>query len=262
MFPVLIPLFYQLIQAYQPVNFVAPPSPTPIPLSPTPTPKPMLNAKTNYTIAIIGDSMIDTLKSNLPQLQASLHAYLPIYRFKLLNYGYGSSTITSAIDRITSTTTYLDHDNPSIISQNPDLIVIESFAYNNFGNTPTSLDRYRQAISDLIASIHDHLPRTKILLAATFAPNSTVFADGVKDLELTSADKTERSSTIKTYLDAFITYAHDHSLPLADAYHPSLFSDNGFRSFISSDGIHPSDYGAQFFCDILAQSITQQHLLQ
>ena len=70
----IVPLYYQLLQAYKPVAST-PVSPTPTPVLPTSAPA-ILGTQTQVKkIALLGDSMIDTLNLNL--CQKSFQKYYP-----------------------------------------------------------------------------------------------------------------------------------------------------------------------------------------
>ena len=260
-----IPLHYQLIESYRPSSDTYIP---PVLVVPTPAQYPTLSPPpTNYgqtiTIAVLGDSMIDTLGPGLPQLNTALGQYFPGRAFKILNYGVGSRDIEYGIYRLTHEYDYRDQHFPSLLSQNPDIVVVESFAYNNFSNTQAGIDHYLTALKALITDIRSALPNTQIVIAATIAPNSIIFGNGVSDLHLTALEKIEKSSTIKLYLQNAIDFATSENIPLADAYHLSLFDGEGLKSFINAgDDLHPSLAGGQFFCDIVADTIYRSHLVK
>ncbi len=276
-----IPIQYQLLQAYRPYtsfsnNLIPLISPTPTTtlvsgqvlglstISSTPTPLPKVGGDGKIiTIAVLGDSMIDTLGSDLSQLNKSLALYYPYYKFNLLNYGVGSQTIESGIYRLTHDYDYRDKHFESIVSQKPDIVVIESFAYNNFGNSQAGIDRHRQGIESIINTLNKQLPNTKIVLAATISPNSIIFGNGIKDIHYTAIEKIEKAYTVKLYLQNLVNFANTKGYPLADAYHSSLFGNDGFKEFISKDdSLHPSDSGAIFFCDTLADTISRHKLIE
>ncbi len=254
----IIPLAYQLLQAYQSpgmsneiattVNMVSTPTPAPT------TTQIVTNTSSDrtVTIGVLGDSMVTTLNEGMPQFALSLAKYYPHTKFNLLNYGASSTTIEQALDRL-----------PQLINQKPDIIVIESFAYNNYGNTQTGFDRQWTALSNLTAEIKQKLPQTKIVLATTISPNSVVFGNGIANLNLTSLDKIEKVKTIKLYLQNLINFAQSQNYPLADAYNLSLNQDDGLINLISStDHLHPSDEGKEVFCDTLADTIAKNRLIE
>lgn len=268
------PLYYQLLEAYHPSSFnPSTPSISIVENIPSPTPQ-VLGIKTNLpsylpavggegkvvNLVLLGDSMIDTISTDL--CQKSFQKYFPTSKFNLLKYGYGSTTIESAQKRLTETTNYLGKDNPSILSQNADIILIESFAYNNFGNTQSGIDRHSLTLKKLIDTIKEKTPDTKILLASTIAPNSITFGNGIKNMHFSALEKIEKANTIKLYLQNLINFASKNNLPLADAFHPSLFGQNGSELLISStDHLHPSSLGAELFCDTVAKSILDNQLI-
>lgn len=259
-----IPLYYQLLEAYQPVtNYNQPQntlnnstvlgvSTTSSTSASAPIPIPQIGGDGPVLkIAVFGDSMIETLGPEITALKNSLKQYFPQKIFSLSNFGQSSTTIDKAVTKL-----------PEIIAQNPDIVVIESFAYNNYGNTQSGFDKQWQQLSDITTKIKNSLPKSKIIITSTIAPNSIVFANGIKDLHLSSLDKIERTSTIKLYLQNAINFATSLGFPLADAYHPSLNNNDGSREFISStDNLHPSASGATLFADVLADTIFKNKLL-
>ena len=255
--PIIIPLYYQLLQAYKPsLSTIPQPVPTAYIQSTDPS-----SPSSNVKIALLGDSMIDTLDLNL--CQKSFNRYFPHKKIEFLKYGYGATNIDTAPERLTQNTTYLDQNNPSILSLNPDIIVVESFAYNNFGNTSTGIDRHTEKFKEIVKIIQENNPETKILLSATIAPNSLVYAQGIKNLKLTSLDRIERTSTIKLYLENTINFAQKNNLPLADTYHQSLMNNNGILELIDpSSYIHPSPLGIELYCDSLAKSTFDNQLIK
>lgn len=264
------PLYYQLLQAYHPATYLAnPPLITSENLTPPPS---VLGSNSTYSLppiggegkvvslALVGDSMIDTLSEDI--CQTSLNKYLPSIKFNLLKYGYGSTNLESVPKRLNETTTYLNQNKPAILSQNPDIILIESFAYNNFGNSQKSIDRQNQALQDIVDLIQDQSPNTKIILAATIAPNSIHFASGIKNIHYSAMEKIEKTTTIKLYLQNLINFALKNKLPLVDAFHPSLFGQNGLDELIdSADHLHPSNLGTELFCDTLGKTILDNQLI-
>jgi hypothetical protein len=215
------------------------------------------------TIAVLGDSMIDTLGASIPALETALNQYFPGKKFKIINYGVGASNIEYALFRLKNNYQYNNQNHPSLLSLKPDIIVIESFAYNNFGNTQAGIDRQWQALSNITTIIQNELPATKIVLAATIAPNSLSFTNGVKDLHLTNLEKIEKTKTIKIYLQNTVNFATSQKFPLANAFTPSLKNDEGLPELISTtDNLHPSSLGAQFFSDTLAKALFDNHLVE
>ena len=223
--------------------------------TPSPTPKPVRHTrKSTMTIALLGDSMMDTLGPNAPHLSSALKKTYPATTFVIKNFGVGGTPIDSGIGRI-----------PTIASINPDVIVLESFAYNVSGTTSQGeVDRHWLNLARAVDAIKNNLPNTKIVIAATIAPNSIRFGDGAPGIAFSSKDKQERTDMIKKYIETAIKFARSEHIPLADAYHASLDnSGNGKLALINSgDHIHYSDSGRALMGSKIAQAMIVNKLLE
>jgi len=218
--------------------------------------------KTTYTIALLGDSMTDTLGKDLPHLKQLLTQAYPQYSFTLINYGQGATDLDSGLYRLTHSTSYLGQDYPPLLSYQPDILVIESFAYNHWSGEFFDLDRQWLTIAKAIDTVKQNSPNTKIILAATIAPNAMTFGDGI--LNWQADKKWESASVTKAYLQNLINFAASQNYPLADAYHPSLGTDgNGLPQYINqSDHLHPSGEGAMLFSQKIIETIKENKLLE
>ncbi len=232
--------------------------------TPTPTPPPLVTKKKSYTIAVLGDSMVDTLGPGVPHLKTKLSSLYPATTFTILNYGVGGTNIDYGIERITSGYTYLGNSIPSLTSTHPDLVVLESFGYNPFPDANGGVDRHWIALSKAIDTLRASIPGVKIVIGVTIAPNSKTFGDGAAGLAFSLQDKSERTTIIKEYLASTAKFAQSQHLPLADAYHASLDGNgDGILSYINGgDHIHYSDAGRALFAQKVAGAIAGNHLLE
>lgn len=237
-------------------------SPTPT-LTATPTPARRTKQKT-VTIALLGDSMTDTLGPDAPHLRTALKKIYPATSFVIRNYGVGGTGIQYGIERITSGYTYLGKSYASLVSENPDVVVLESFGYNPFGSDESAINSHWMLLAQAVDTIRRNLPSADIVLAATIAPNATRFGDGAPGIAFSSEDKWQRVATIKKYLENAVRFGKSQKLPVADAYHASLLPDgNGNLSYINGgDHIHYSDKGRSLMASQIAKAITQNRLLE
>lgn len=247
----------------------------PIP-TPTPTPAPVVlgvsipaqptrtTRNAHVTIAVLGDSMVDTLGPGVPDLAKELTHIYPGTTFTVLNYGVGGENIDSGLPRITSSYSYLGENKPSLVSQTPDIIVVESFGYNPYSFDEGALTRHWLTMGAIVDAIRANLPNTQIVLAATIAPNWDTFGDGAAGLSFDPVGKRQKVETIKTYLENAAKFAASQKLPFADAFHPTLTSDgNGKLSYINAgDHIHPSGEGRALFGRVVATTIATNRLLE
>lgn len=252
------------------------PTPSPIPeepvfigpvlLSVSPTPKPIARKtqRQTVTIALLGDSMTDTLGPEAPHLKTALRRTYPTTNFIIKNYGVGGTNIQYGIDRITNGYTYLGKSYTPLIATNPDVVVVESFGYNPFGDDESSITTHWLLLAKAIDTIRANLPNAKIVIAATIAPNANRFGDGAPGISFSTEDKAKRVGTIKKYLENTVRFAKSQNLPLADAYHASLLADgNGNLTYINGgDFIHYSDNGRSLMASRIAGSIISNRLLE
>jgi len=241
---------------------------TPTPTNtPSPTPKPPIETKrarkSTITIALLGDSMIDTMGPDAPALKSILSRTFPGTTFTVKNYGVGGTNIEYAIERITSGYTYLGNGIPALSSIHPDVVVLESCGYNPFP-FDNAMDKHWLSLSKAVDTLRSSIPGVKIVIGATIAPNWNVFGDGAPGIAFAAEDKRKRVENIKTYLENAVKFAKSQKLPLADAYHPSLDgSGNGKLAYINpGDHIHYSDNGRSLFAQKIAGAIIGNKLLE
>ena len=216
--------------------------------------------KTTFVLAVLGDSMVETL-GPLEDLQTALISTFPAISIALMNYGQGATDMDSGLYRLTHTTIYLGKVYPPLLSYKPDILVVESFAYNPWSSEKYDLDRQWLTIAKIIDTVKSQSPTTKIILAATIAPDPFTFGDGILNW---GADlKWAKAQTIKSYLDNLVNFASSQGYPLADSYHPSLSAQGiGDSRFINSaDHLHPSEEGKKLFSEKIVEAIKANNLI-
>lgn len=230
------------------------PIPSPIVISNPPRETPSVSK--TYKIAVLGDSMIDTL-GPMDEIRQQLKNQYPHADFTISNYGVGASNIDYGIFRLTHEYEYLGRRIPALSSVMPDIVIIESFGYNPFPEGEKELDRQWLAIANCINQIKSVMPDTKIILAATIAPHTETFGDGAPGISFSYQDKISRTNTIKKYIENMIAFARSQQFPLADAYHESLDGggDGQIRYVNNGDHIHYSPEGSRLMQTKIAQAI-------
>lgn len=241
-------------------------------VTPTPTPVPVAHGtttmrrlrKNEFTIALVGDSMIDTLGSDLKELEGELRKSYPRVKFRLINRGVGAENIDSGLRRLTDSYNYLGQSYPAVVTENPDIVVIESFGYNPYSYDEGAIDRHWMQLARMRDVIKSQLPQSKVLIAVTIAPNTNVFGDGAPGVNFDSEGKRQKVATIKKYLESTVKFATGEKLPLADAYHPSMDkTGNGYEKLINAgDHIHYSPLGRKLMAEKMVEAIVKNKLLE
>lgn len=255
----------RLLQALESPTSTPTIQPTPVSL---PSPQSVMNArrlrKNHYTIALLGDSMIDTLGPGVPSLKKLLTITYPGVTFTVANFGVGATNIEYGIERITNAYEYLGQHIQALVDSHPDIVVVESFGYNPLPDSEGALDRHWMDLAYVVDKVKITMPEAKIIIAATIAPNWDIFGDGTPGLSFTPEEKRKRVVTIKTYLDNAVRFAKSQHLPLADVFHASLdASGNGKAIYInSSDHIHYSEAGKRLFAKKVVETVAGSRLLE
>lgn len=217
----------------------------------------------DYTIVLLGDSTTEIL-GNSDELKGYLNEYYPDKTFEVLNYGFGSTNILSAMDRLTKGT-YYHRDFRPILDIDFDLILIESFAHNPLSQFPLNegLQKQTEALDQIVKTIHEQNPRAKIAFVATIAPNKDDYAKGSTYKQTAAARKKwveERNAYFKNHID----YAISHNISLINVYQKSIDSNGSGKSIYinTTDHIHPSPTGVLFISREIADFIAKNELLR
>ena len=102
--------------------------------------------------------MIDTMGPGLPAVQTQLTNRYSSTNFTLLNYGVGATNLEYGIERITNGYNYLGNQIPSLASTRPDIVVLESFAYNPFPDADGGVTRHWLALSHAVDALKHTIP--------------------------------------------------------------------------------------------------------
>lgn len=220
--------------------------------TPTPSPTPEL-PKSTYTIALFGDSMIDTMGENLDYLSKDLISIYPNVDFKLYNYGIGAQNIEQGIARWGNPFSYQTRNYPPITQIKPDVIILGSFAYSPFPQH--DLNRYLLDLKELVSQAK--LLTGNIYLLAEIAPLKTGFGKGQGGPNWPQDLADQQASRIVEQLQNVSGVAKAEKVNLIDAYTQSLLDDKfGSPVYVNSyDGIHPSVQGHVMVANLIARAI-------
>ncbi|MEK7516985.1 MAG: SGNH/GDSL hydrolase family protein [Patescibacteria group bacterium] len=241
------------VKAVTAVAILSPtPSPTPI-LTSTPTPT-IAPQKPSYSIAIFGDSMVDTMGEKLEYLQEILANKYPQTKFNLYNYGIGGQNVEQGLARFESTFVNRERHFPPLPELNPDILIIGSFAYNPF---PThDRNKHYALLRELVAKARTL--HSRIYLLAEVAPLKIGFGKGKNGVNMLEEEASKHAIRILEQLDNIVNLSLSENIPLVNIYHLSridgVYGDPYYVN--QDDGIHPSFAGHAFSADQIVQKIT------
>jgi hypothetical protein len=227
-------------------NTIPSPSPTNVP---NPTTIPIKShSKSSYSIAIYGDSMVDTMGERCEYLEHSLKKLYPDVNFTLYNYGKGSENAEMGLNRWNNKLDYQDRHYPSLPELKPDIIIMGSFAYNPF--SPYIRDRHWTALTKLIEAAKVITPHVYAL--AEINPLRKDFGKGPNGVNWEESTAYEHSGHIVEQLENAVSLAKDLNVGLIDVFHASI-GHAGLNN--PGDGIHASVFGHEFTADIITKTI-------
>ncbi len=213
------------------------------------------------TVVLLGDSMVDTfdfMGQGFPELKLELKKLRPNNTIQLKNHGVGTTDVALGLERVTKPYNYQARGRqlPAVLDENPDLVVVESFAYNNhWSNSSEDIQKYIDCHKKIMKTLQG---KTKILLMATVAPNKELFAQGVLSLGWDKEKQQSEYNLVIKYFQEFISLAKQSGLPFLNLFTQSLTKENtGNLKYISNvDYIHLSYDGRVFISQKLAPEIT------
>lgn len=227
--------------------------------TPSPSPTPSQGAslklsKSAYTIAIFGDSMVDTMGENLEYLQKSLKAKYPETSFNLYNYGMGGQNVAQGLERFGSAFSYQSRSYLPIAQIKADVIILGSFAYNPFA----SHDKQRHL--EILARLVSEAKATgaQVYLLAEIAPLEVGFGQGPSGINWPEDLANLQAKHIVQQLQNAFFLSKSLNVSLINAYDLSKDTDSkfGMKFYVNaSDGIHPSVQGHVLMANLIAVSL-------
>jgi len=212
------------------------------------------------TIAIFGDSMVDTMGTGLPYLKTVLANYYPNVDFALLNYGVGAQNIEAGLNRVDQSYSYHDRNYPALTNAGAaDIVIIGSFAYNPFSDR--DINYYWTKLAELVNRVRSS--GKTVLLLAENAPAKAEFGTGQNGINWPQDTSWQHAQKIGQYLESTTKLALTLGVPLVDCYHPTLLSDGeGNQAYINqADHIHPSASGHAFIAQKIAERIFSENMI-
>jgi len=207
-------------------------------LIPIPSPTPIVLKKASYTIAVFGDSMVDTMGENLEYLQKILVHKYPQTKFNLYNYGIGGQNVEQGLARFESTFVNRERHFPPLPVLVPDVLIIGSFAYNPF--PLHDRNKHYTFLKDLITKAKN--VSSNVYLLAEIAPLKTGFGKGKNGVNMEESAALEHASHIVEQLDDVINLSKAQNIPLINVYYESRVDGSYGDPYLvnKDDGIHPS----------------------
>jgi hypothetical protein len=217
-------------------------------------------------IALIGDGMTQKWGPDCPELAAELSRLYARTPFEIHNHGLEGTRAGYGLWRVSHD--YKDAGGayrPCVSYNDPDVVIIESFAYTNCADDAESLTEYR----DVLRSLWNEVERTtaaKLLFYVTIPPDRDRFLESLSNYYFTPKATRQRLADRATlFLEEALRIARDEDWPTADAYtdvQKRVAGGDKLRRYINqSDSLHPSVYGYEAIARVIVRAIDDHRLI-
>jgi len=218
-------------------------------------------------IVMLGDSMTDTAGESCPRLRVELQKHYPNKKFDIYNYGVGGTRVGYGLWRLTHDYEFNDKKYEALVKLNPDLVLVESFAYNNGSDGPREdgLPHFREMHHQIVETLREKT-NAKIVYVATIAPDTEHFLESVPSFFNTPVSiRKWMAEDRMVYLEEAIKIAEELELPLVNVYQASLdAAKQGIplsRWVNPKDWIHPGEEGHQLIAENIVKVFVEKELI-
>lgn len=218
-------------------------------------------------IALLGDSMTEKWGPDCPQLVAELSRLFIRTTFEVENHGLVGTRAGHGLWRVSHD--YKDGSGAyrSCLSfGNPDIVIVESFAYTNSSDDAEGLTEYRDVLRRLMEEV-ERTTAAKILFAVVPGPDRDRYLENSPNYFHTSKITRQRlADRVKLYLEEALSIAQDEGWAVADAYsdvQKRVAAGDNIRRFINqSDTIHPSVYAYETIARVVVRAIDDARMIK
>lgn len=224
--------------------------------------------KRKLKLACLGDSMTAFWGPDMPELKDALERHFPDQPFELLNYGVSGTRAEYGIYRVT-------HEFPNpfgsgnqkcLSAMSPDIVIVESFAYNHRLDGRHRIDNYRKVLRRLWDVLSETTP-ARLLFLVTIPPDKERFLDHVPTYKDVSLElRQEWGANSEMFLQAALDFAKEEQLPLINVFErvkERVAAGTPIRWFIDqNDHIHPSRYAYELIAEEIAQALRRYRVLE
>ncbi len=220
----------------------------------------------DFRLALLGDGVFHRWGLDCPHLQAEFSRLYTQSTFEIDNHGLLGSRAGNALWRITS-----DYEKDGVKMRhlsyyNPDLVVIDSFAYTQFWDGPEGLSEYR----DLLRRIWEEINRTttaKCLFTLGAKPIRDKFLDGARNFQNTSkAQRARFADAVTMYLNEAGQIAEDEGWPVADVageIDKQIAAGNSPRRYVDGhESMFPSSLGFEMAAKMIVRAADNGRMIE
>jgi len=216
---------------------------------------------TRRTVALLGDSMTDCW-GDAKELRDELVRLRPQVEWDIENHGLGGTRLGYGLWRLSNDYDKNGARRACLSFGGPDLVLVESFAYNNRADGQGWVDEYLGVMREVVGMLR-RTTRAKVLLWNTIAPDREHFIEPVLAFHATSFERRrEMADEVTLYQNALRELARAQGWAFADVAGETSRRSEPLALWINqSDGIHPSRAGYKLCAQVLGEALERENLL-
>ncbi len=218
-------------------------------------------------IVTLGDSMTDTAGEGCPILCAELEKSYPGREFDMYNYGVGGTRVGYGLWRLTNDYEFNDKKYKALVKLDPDIVLVESFAYNNGSDGPREggLSHFCEMHRQIVKTLREKT-NAQIVYVVTIAPDTEHFLESVPGFTNTPVSiRKWMAEDRMIYLEETIKLAKEFELPLVNVYQASLDAAKQGTPLACwirpKDWIHPREAGQKFIAENIVKIFVEKKLI-
>jgi hypothetical protein len=218
-----------------------------------------------FKIAVLGGSMIANWGNDCPELFNELKRLYSRSEFMMENHGVVGSRAGHGLWRITNKQLHDGHALNALSYLNPDVTVVESFAYENRIDGPEGMSEYRDILRRIVDEIR-YTTASQVLFCIGVPPHRERFMENsLLYLNTSRATRQRFADDVKLYLDEARRIAQDEEWPLADVQaevEKRVMAGENMRRFIDqSDNLMPSRYGYDVMSSVIVRTMDNHRMI-
>jgi len=213
--------------------------------------------------------MTQSAGDGCPYLTAELNKEYLDKEFEVINQGVGGTRAGYGLWRMTNEYEVDKKKLPPLVSLNPDIVILESFAYNNATDgllNDEGLEHFRDMHYKMVNTIKEKTS-AKIIFVVTIAPDVNHFIENVPCFYNTPKSILRSMAEARMrYLEEAIRIAGDLDLPLVNVYAETLAakeSGTPLSTFINpEDCIHPGAEGHKLTARLIGEVMKKYDMIK
>ncbi len=220
-------------------------------------------------IVATGDSMTQSAGEGCPALAAELAKEYPGKEFDIINQGVGGTRAGYGLWRMTNEYEFEKKTFPPLVSLNPDIVVLESFAYNNATDgllNDEGIKHFRDMHCKMVNTIRDKTD-ANIIFVVTIAPDVNHFLETIPSFYNTPKSILACMAKERMhYLEEAIKIVGELNLPLVNVYAATLAAQKDgipLSTFINpEDSIHPGPEGHKLTARLIVEVMKTHNMIK